>query len=206
VRGGPAPSETHRTEERSLQPVSPRALVVLFIGVLAAIAGVVGLAMVALVGFVGLVGLDPTPPLGGAPSGLGPPSGPVPGGIPVAYLRDYRSAAATCPGLPWSVLAAIGEVETAQGRDDHPSTAGAVGPMQFLPATFASYDEPVPPGGANPPSPYNPVDAIYAAARMLCADGARDGRDIPGAIYAYNHSQRYVTEVLDDADAYAQDA
>jgi len=177
--------------------VAPRALVILFIGVFAGIVGVVGLAMVALVGFVGL---EPTTPLGGPPSGL------VPGRIPIAYLRDYRSAAATCPGLPWSVLAAIGEVETAQGRDDHPSTAGAVGPMQFLPATFAAYDEPVPPGGANPPSPYNPVDAIYAAARMLCADGARDGRDIPGAIYAYNHSQRYVTEVLDDADAYAQDA
>ncbi len=78
--------------------------------------------------------------------------------------------------------------------------------MQFLPATFAAYDEPVPPGGADPPSPYDPVDAIYAAARMLCADGARDGRDIPGAIYAYNHSLRYVTEVLADADTYAHDA
>ena len=97
--------------------MAPRALVILFIGVFAGIVGVVGLAMVAL---VGLVGLDPTPPLGGPPSGL------VPGRIPAAYLRDYRAAAATCPGLPWSVLAAIGEVETAQGRDDHPSTAGAV--------------------------------------------------------------------------------
>ncbi|MHB1547671.1 MAG: lytic transglycosylase domain-containing protein [Acidimicrobiales bacterium] len=177
--------------------MAPRALVILFIGVFAGIVGVVGLAMVAL---VGLVGLDPTPPLGGPPSGL------VPGRIPAAYLRDYRAAAATCPGLPWSVLAAIGEVETAQGRDDHPSTAGAVGPMQFLPATFAAYDEPVPPGGADPPSPYDPADAIYAAARMLCTNGARDGRDIPGAIYAYNHSLRYVIEVLADADVYAHDA
>ena len=51
------------------------------------------------------------------------------------------------------------------------------GPMQFLPATFAAYDEPIPPGGSNPPSPYNPANAIYAAAWYLCDSGARDGRD-----------------------------
>jgi membrane-bound lytic murein transglycosylase B len=67
--------------------------------------------------------------------------------------------------------------------------------MQFLPATFAAYDQPVPPGGVTPPSPYDPVDAIYAAARMLCANGARNNADIRAAVFSYNHAdgmcQRY---------------
>ena len=48
--------------------------------------------------------------------------------------------------------------------------------------------QPVPPGGANPPSPYDPTDAVYAAARLLCANGAANGADLAGAVYAYNHS------------------
>jgi membrane-bound lytic murein transglycosylase B len=76
--------------------------------------------------------------------------------------------------------------------------------MQFEPATFAAYDEPVPPGGADPPSPYDPVDAVYAAARLLCANGAAGAADISGAVFAYNHSQSYVTEVLSLARSYAK--
>ncbi len=60
--------------------------------------------------------------------------------------------------------------------------------MQFEPNTFAAYDQPVPPGGAGPPSPYDPTDAVFAAARLLCADGAAGGADLSGAVYAYNHS------------------
>lgn len=74
--------------------------------------------------------------------------------------------------------------------------------MQFLPATFARYDQPIPPGGARPPSPLDPIDAIYAAARDLCANGARDGTDIPAAIYSYNHDRAYVTDVLRAAATY----
>ena len=74
--------------------------------------------------------------------------------------------------------------------------------MQFLPATFAAYEEPIPPGGSNPPSPYNPVNAIYAAARYLCDSGARDGRDTYSAIFAYNHADWYVRKVLDQAQEY----
>ncbi|HEX4219091.1 MAG TPA: C40 family peptidase, partial [Acidimicrobiales bacterium] len=85
-------------------------------------------------------------------------------------------------------------------------SAGAEGPMQFEPATFGQYNEPVPPGGANPPSPFDPVDAIYAAARLLCANGARNGTDIFGAIYTYNHDTTYVNEVLSFAAAYAAPA
>jgi cell wall-associated NlpC family hydrolase len=126
--------------------------------------------------------------------------------IPAGYLQTFEAATATCPGLPWSVLAGIGRAETDFGADTQTSSAGAVGPMQFLPATFAAYDTPVPPGGVDPPSPLDPTDAIYAAARDLCANGAEDGADIPGAIYAYNHSKAYVAEVLSYAAAYAAPA
>jgi cell wall-associated NlpC family hydrolase len=74
--------------------------------------------------------------------------------------------------------------------------------MQFEPATFAAYDEPVPPGGAQPPSPYDATDAVYAAARMLCADGGAGGADIAAAVLAYNHSASYVTRVLALAQSY----
>ncbi|WP_338596941.1 M23 family metallopeptidase [Saccharopolyspora sp. SCSIO 74807] len=74
--------------------------------------------------------------------------------------------------------------------------------MQFLPATFAGYTEPVPPDGSHPPSPYDPVNAIYAASRYLCDSGARDGHDAYGAIFAYNRADWYVRKVLDQAQAY----
>lgn len=77
--------------------------------------------------------------------------------------------------------------------------------MQFEPATFAEYARPVPPNGANPPSPYDPTDAVYAAARLLCANGASGGANIPRAIYAYNHSASYVQQVLSLAASYAGD-
>ena len=74
--------------------------------------------------------------------------------------------------------------------------------MQFEPKSFATYDEPVPPDGVNPPSPYDPADAVFAAARLLCADGADGGTDLSGAVYAYNHSAVYVNEVLALAQTY----
>lgn len=142
-------------------------------------------------------------------SGASVPSARALTSIPARYLRLYQEAAATCPGLPWAVLAAIGTVESDNGRStasgvaSGANPAGAEGPMQFLPATFAAYAVPVPPGGARPPSPYDPVDAIFATARDLCANGARRGADIPAAVYAYNHDHDYVAEVLADADALA---
>ena len=129
--------------------------------------------------------------------------------IPPAMLTLYQQAATTCPGLPWTVLAAIGTVESDNGQSTLPGVhsganrAGAEGPMQFEPATFAAYDEPVPPGGAAPPTPYDPTDAVYAAARLLCANGAAGGADLSGAVYAYNHSASYVAQVLALAQSYA---
>ena len=129
--------------------------------------------------------------------------------IPPAMLALYQEAATTCPGLPWTVLAAIGTVESDNGQSTLPGvTAGlnaagiAAGPMQFEVATFDHYAEPVPPGGVSPPDIYDPVDAVYAAARMLCANGGRDGADLPGAVLAYNHASWYVAEVLSLAKSY----
>lgn len=139
--------------------------------------------------------------------GLGsgsPPSQSAAADIPAQYLALDMQAAATCPGLSWSVLAGIGKVESDFGRaKDQVSPAGAVGPMQFLRTTFDQYAQPVPPGGAKPPTPWDPIDAVYAAARMLCANGARNGADIHAAIFAYNHSDDYVSQVLSYAAQYS---
>jgi cell wall-associated NlpC family hydrolase len=130
--------------------------------------------------------------------------------IPPALIALYQASATTCPGLPWTVLAAIGTIESGNGTSNLPgvhmgtNSAGAEGPMQFEPATFAEYDTPVPPGGVDPPSPYDPTDTVYAAARLLCANGARNGADLSGAIFAYNHSQTYVAQVLALAQSYSQ--
>src|SRR4051812_41895066 len=92
--------------------------------------------------------------------------------IPPDYCALHVTAAPHCPGLDWTVLAAIGKVETDHGRLKAPGVsegenyAGAGGPMQFLAQTFNSVtaQHQIPPGGANPPSRYNPHDAIHAAA------------------------------------------
>jgi cell wall-associated NlpC family hydrolase len=146
----------------------------------------------------------------GAPSGDGPAGGAsgtsTTDGIPAQMLELYGRASASCPGLPWTVLAAIGTVESANGTSSLPGVhsganpAGAEGPMQFLPATFAAYAFPVPGGGQNPPSPYDPTDAVFAAARDLCANGAAGGADLARAVFAYNHDARYVEQVLALAD------
>ena len=129
--------------------------------------------------------------------------------IPADYLAWYMAAATTCPGLPWSVLAGIGEVESGHGRSALPgvrsgsNSAGAEGPMQFEPATFARFAVNADPG--QPLSPYDPADAIYTAAAMLCADGARGGSPagLQNAVFAYNHAQWYVSEVMAWAVRYA---
>jgi cell wall-associated NlpC family hydrolase len=169
-------------------------------------AGAAGLVLlVAVVGAGAGAGIASL--LGGGDSA---PSATATAQIPPAMLTLYQEAATTCPGLPWTVLAAIGTVESDNGQSTLPgvhsgaNSAGAEGPMQFEPATFAAYDTPVPAGGANPPSPYDPTDAVYAAARMLCTNGAENGANLSAAVFDYNHSQAYVTEVLDLAQSYGQ--
>jgi hypothetical protein len=115
--------------------------------------------------------------------------------IPADYHRLYVSAAGTCPGLPWQVLAAVGQVESGHGRHNGPSSAGALGPMQFMPATFSAYA--VDGDGDGDVEIADPADAIFSAARYLCASGAGDGpAGVRRALYAYNHAQWYVELVL----------
>jgi soluble lytic murein transglycosylase-like protein len=116
-------------------------------------------------------------------------------GIPLSFLALYRSGAATCPGLPWPVLAAIGQVESGHGSNPDDSSAGAQGPMQFLPSTFAAYA--VDGDGDGAADIRNPADAIYTAAHYLCANKAGTGDDgLRGAVYRYNHADWYVAMVL----------
>jgi hypothetical protein len=123
--------------------------------------------------------------------------------IPPGYLRHYQRAARRCPGLSWSVLAAVGKVESDHGRARLPGVrsgwnqAGAAGPMQFgigvgrAGNAWARYGADFDHDGHR--SVYDPGDAIPAAADYLCAHGAP--RRLDAALYAYNHSWSYVARV-----------
>ena len=171
-------------------------MVKLLFGVFAVVFLVLGLMALAL--STSLIG-------GGAPSPQAQQD------IPQQLLPVYQTAADSCPGLPWSVLAAIGKVETDHGRSAAPGVrsganfAGAAGPMQIgiggkAGNTFAGYAIDADGGGA---SVYSPADAIFTAANYLCQNGAGQGRDVAGAIFAYNHADWYVTKVLAIASTYA---
>jgi hypothetical protein len=145
-----------------------------------------------------------------APADATPPASPAArADIPAVYLRWYQRAAGSCPGLPWTVLAAVGKRESDHGRSPLPGVrsgsnwAGAAGPMQFgiggkAGRTWQHYATDPDHDGA---SVYDPPDAITGAAHKLCADGARRG-NVRGALFAYNHSARYVDQVLAIADRY----
>ena len=128
----------------------------------------------------------------------------APAGVPTNWLNLFKQSAATyCPGLSWTVLAAIGEIESGDGANDGPSSAGALGPMQFLPSTWAMWGI----NGFGPPGKpaiMNPLDAVPSAARMLCASGAGSPATLSGAIFSYNHATWYVSEVLALAGEYAR--
>jgi cell wall-associated NlpC family hydrolase len=143
--------------------------------------------------------------------GGGAPSQDAQRDIPPQLLPVYQTAADSCPGLPWSVLAAIGKVETNHGRLQAPGVtsganfAGAAGPMQIgiggkAGNTWAAYAVDADGGGADV---HNPVDAIFTAANYLCQNGANKGADVAGAVFAYNHADWYVTKVLAIASTYA---
>ena len=90
------------------------------------------------------------------------------------------------------MLAAINEIETDYGRNLNVSSAGALGWMQFIPSTWRAYGVDANKDGKK--DPYNPVDAIFAAARYLKAAGYE--QDVRRAIFAYNHADWYVDSVL----------
>jgi Transglycosylase SLT domain len=141
------------------------------------------------------------------PAAPAAPATPAPSGqVPATYLQLFQeSAAGYCPGLSWTVLAAIGQIESADGANMGPSSAGALGPMQFLPSTWALWGIDAF-GQAGPPDIMNPYDAVPSAARMLCADGAASGPSgLAAAVFDYNHATWYVNEVLGLAAEYARD-
>jgi len=127
--------------------------------------------------------------------------GVAPIGVPNFFIEKFRippfllpiyQAAGIEYGVRWEVLAAINEIETDYGRNLNVSSAGALGWMQFMPPTWKAYGVDANRDGEK--DPYNPVDAIFAAARYLKASGA--DKDIRKAIFAYNHADWYVESVL----------
>ncbi len=127
--------------------------------------------------------------------------GPAPLGVPNFFIDSFRippfllpiyQAAGIQYDVPWQVLAAINEIETDYGRNLSVSSAGAVGWMQFLPSTWKQWG--VDANGDGVADPYNPADAIFAAARYLHAAGA--STNLSDAVFAYNHAWWYVQSVL----------
>jgi hypothetical protein len=135
-----------------------------------------------------------------------PVDGRVSSGRPDSYLALFQdSAALYCKGLSWTVLAAIGQIESADGQNEGPSTAGALGPMQFLPSTWSRWGIDAF-GETGPPNVMDPYDAVPSAAEYLCASGATNGQaGLAAAIFAYNHAQWYVNEVLTLAQEYGRE-
>jgi hypothetical protein len=127
--------------------------------------------------------------------------------IPPSYLATYQRAASSCPGLSWTVLAAVGKVESDHGRARLPgvrsgaNSAGAAGPMQIGVGGKAG-DTWAADGDGVPAHVYQIGPAARAAANKLCHDGARS--DVRKALHAYNHSWPYVARVRAIARTYQQ--
>jgi hypothetical protein len=150
----------------------------------------------------------------GAPTSANPtttiaPFGPAPIGVPnfvidsfeiPPFLLPIYQACGTEYGIPWEVLASINKIETGFGTNLNVSSAGAVGWMQFLPSSWEMYG--LDANGDGRKDPYNPVDAICAAAHYLKIAGG--DKDLYKAIFAYNHADWYVQEVLLYARAYGK--
>jgi murein DD-endopeptidase MepM/ murein hydrolase activator NlpD len=137
------------------------------------------------------------------------PFGPTPIGVPnfvidsfeiPPFLLPIYQACGTEYGIPWEVLAAINKIETGFGTNMGPSSAGAMGWMQFLPSSWEEFG--LDANGDGKKDPYNPVDAICAAAHYLKLSGGDN--DLYKAIYSYNHADWYVQEVLGYARAYGK--
>ncbi len=121
----------------------------------------------------------------------------LPFGLPetrtYAELQDLWYRAGSAYGIPWQVLAAINKIESNFGRNMGPSSAGAVGWMQFMPDTWMRWGTDG--NGDSVSDPWNPEDAVFSAARYLAAAEGRT--DISRAVFAYNHAQWYVDDVLE---------
>lgn len=146
------------------------------------------LAIMLVMGAVMAIGGSSTTPntLSGPPSPLAAQL------IPPEMLTLYQSdiVAKQCPGLSWAIVAAIVHLESNDNRNPGVSSAGAMGPAQFLPSTWAKYG--VDGNGDGIKDIMDPYDAVPAVANYLCALGASDPGNLPQAIYGYNHAWWYV--------------
>ena len=174
-------------------------------------------AVLALAGFAGTAGADtfrvahPHSSSSSKSSSFAPGDSVIPftqtqtqsataGGMSFAALQPIWEAAGNTYGIPWEVLAAINKVETNFGQNLGPSSAGAVGWMQFMPSTWARWGTDA--NGDGVADPNNPTDAIFSAARYLAACGGQF--DITRAVYCYNHANWYVSEVMGLAAQYSR--
>jgi murein DD-endopeptidase MepM/ murein hydrolase activator NlpD len=131
---------------------------------------------------------------------LAPDATATQGPLPYAQLLALWQQAGAQYGVPWQVLAAINKIESNFGRNEGPSSAGAIGWMQFMPSTWMRWG--VDANGDGVADPWNASDAIFSAARYLAAAGA--STDLSRAVYAYNHAGWYVNEVLSLANLFEQ--
>jgi murein DD-endopeptidase MepM/ murein hydrolase activator NlpD len=120
--------------------------------------------------------------------------------LSVAQLQPLWQRAAVAYGVPWQVLAAINKIESNFGQNMGPSSAGAVGWMQFMPDTWLRWG--VDADGDGIADPWDAADAIFAAARYLAAAGGQT--NISRAVFAYNHADWYVNEVLQLANVFGK--
>ena len=172
---------------------------------------VVGAAALALAGgaradtFVVVGSAHSTLPSAQVPNAPGtafvPPAPAVAPQLPFPALRQLWMGAGASYGVPWQVLAAINKIESNFGRNMGPSSAGAVGWMQFMPDTWQRWG--VDADGNGVADPWNAADAIYAAARYLAASGG--ATDVRGAVFSYNHATWYVDEVMSLAALFGQE-
>jgi murein DD-endopeptidase MepM/ murein hydrolase activator NlpD len=115
-----------------------------------------------------------------------------------AALNALWHRAGAAYGIPWEVLAAINKIESNFGRNMGPSSAGAVGWMQFMPSTWLRWGTDA--NGDGIADPWDPEDAVFSAARYLAAAGARE--DLYRGVFAYNHADWYVRDVLELAGVF----
>jgi murein DD-endopeptidase MepM/ murein hydrolase activator NlpD len=120
--------------------------------------------------------------------------------LPLSTLHVLWQQAGAAYGIPWQVLASINKIESNFGQNMGPSSAGAVGWMQFMPSTWLRWGMDA--DGDGIADPWNATDAVYAAARYLAAAGGQT--DISRGVFAYNHADWYVRQVLDLARVYGQ--